>query len=112
MKRLVVTTVLAALCLTMMTGCGALVAFGSGGLLYQDTKVPLRDVSYWGPATSSVAKKGEATYASILGIIATGDATLEAAMENGGITKVHHIDQQITNILGVVATYKIIVYGE
>jgi hypothetical protein len=33
-------------------------------------------------------------------------------MENGGITKVHHIDQQITNILGVVATYKIIVYGE
>ena len=112
MKRLAVTTVLAALCLTMITGCGALVAFGSGGLLYQDTKVPLSDVSYRGPSASTAAKKGEATYASILGIIATGDATLAAAMENGGITKVHHIDQQVTNILGILATYKIIVYGE
>jgi hypothetical protein len=26
--------------------------------------------------------------------------------------KVHHIDQQVTNILGIIATYKIIVYGE
>jgi hypothetical protein len=112
MKRLVVTSVLAALCLTVMTGCGALVAFGSGGLLYEDAVVPLSDVSYWGPATSSAAKRGEASFTSILGIIATGDASLKAAMENGGITKVHHIDQQITNILGVVATYKIIVYGE
>ena len=112
MKRLVVTTVLAALCLTVITGCGALVAFGSGGLLYQDAVAPLSAVSYWGPATSSVAKKGEATYTSILGIIATGDASLKAAMEQGGITKVHHIDQQITNILGLIATYKIIVYGE
>jgi len=112
MKRLVVTTVLAALCMTMMTGCGALIAFRAGGLLYQDAVVPLSDVSYWGPATSSVAKRGEAKYTSILGIIATGDASLKEAMESGGITKVHHIDQQITNILGVVATYKIIVYGE
>jgi hypothetical protein len=112
MKRLVVTTVLAALCVTMMTGCGALVACGSGGLLYQDTRVPLSDASYRGPSAATAAKKGEASYTSILGIIATGDASLKAAMENGGITKVHHVDQQVTNILGVLATYKVIVYGE
>ncbi len=112
MKRLLVTTVLAALCVTMMTGCGAFIAFGGGGTLYQDTKTPLGDISYWGPSTSSAAKKGEASYTSILGILATGDASLKEAMETGGITKIHHIDQQVTNILGIIATYKIIVYGE
>jgi hypothetical protein len=112
MKRLVVTTVLAALCVTMMTGCGAMIAMGGGGTLYQDTKVPMPDISYWGPNTSSMTKKGEASYSSILGILATGDASLKEAMESGGITKIHHIDQQVTNILGIIATYKIIVYGE
>ena len=112
MKRLVVTTVLAALCVTMMTGCGAFIAFGGGGILYQDTRTPMGQVSYWGPSTSSTMKKGEATFTSILGILATGDASLKQAMENGGITKIHHIDQEVTNILGIIATYKIIVYGE
>jgi hypothetical protein len=112
MKRLVVTTVLAALCVTMMTGCGAFIAMGGGGALYQDTKAPLAQVSYFGPSTSSVEKKGEASYTSILGILVTGDASLKAAMESGSINKIHHIDQQITNILGIIATYKIIVYGE
>jgi hypothetical protein len=112
MKRLVVTTVLAALCVTMMTGCGAMIAMGGGGTLYQDTKTPMGDVSYWGPSTSSMSKKGEASYSSILGILATGDASLKEAMESGGITKIHHIDQQVTNILGIIATYKVIVYGE
>jgi hypothetical protein len=96
----------------MMTGCGAFIAFGGGGTLYQDTKVPMNHVSYWGPTTNSAMKKGEAAFTSILGILATGDASLKAAMDAGGITKVHHIDQQVTNILGIIATYKVIVYGE
>jgi hypothetical protein len=112
MKRLVVTTVLAALCVTMMTGCGAMIAMGGGGALYQDTKAPMAQVSYFGPSTSSTAKKGEASYTSILGILVTGDASLKEAMDQGGITKIHHIDQHITNILGIIATYKVIVYGE
>jgi len=112
MKRLLVTTVLAALCVTMLTGCGAFIAFSGGGSLYQDTKVPMADVAYRGPASNAIAKKGEASFTSILGILATGDASLKAAMDNGGITKVHHIDQQVTNILGIIATYRVIVYGE
>jgi hypothetical protein len=112
MRRLVVTTVLAALCLTMMTGCGAMIVAGGGGMLYQDTKTPMSQVSYFGPSSNGVGKKGEASFTSILGIIATGDASLKAAMEIGGITKVHHIDQQVTNVLGLISIYKIIVYGE
>ncbi len=112
MKRLLVVALLAAICVGAMSGCGAYIAMGGGGALYQDTKAPLNEVSYWGPSTNTAAKKGEASYTSILGLIATGDASLKEAMESGGITKVHHIDQQVTSILGIISTYKIIVYGE
>jgi hypothetical protein len=106
------TVLLAAFCLTAATGCGAFIAFGAVSSLYQDTKTPLPQTSYWGATTNSTAKKGEASYTSILGLLATGDASVKAAMEAGGITKVHHIDQQVPNILGIIATYKVIVYGE
>ena len=112
MKRLLVVTLLAVICVGAMTGCGAFIAMGGGGTLYQDTKTPMNQVSYWGPSTSLAAKKGEASFTSILGLICTGDASLKEAMETGGITKVHHIDQEVTSILGIISTYKIIVYGE
>ena len=112
MKRLLLTTVLAALCVTMMTGCGAFIPMGGGGALYQDTKTPMSQVSYYGPSSSAGDKRGEASFTSILGLIATGDASLKEAMQQGGITKIHHIDQEVTSILGIISTYKIIVYGE
>jgi hypothetical protein len=33
-------------------------------------------------------------------------------MKNGGTTKVHHVDSQVKNILGVYAEYTMVVYGE
>jgi hypothetical protein len=59
MKRLLVVALLATICIGAMTGCGAFIAMGGGGALYQDTKMPMNQVSYWGPSTSSAAKKGE-----------------------------------------------------
>lgn len=41
-----------------------------------------------------------------------GDASIKAAMENGGIKKIHHVDYKVKNILGIVADYTTIVYGE
>jgi hypothetical protein len=43
---------------------------------------------------------------------ATGDASISAAMRNGGITRVHHVDHQTLNILGWFARFTTIVYGE
>jgi len=54
---------------------------------------------------------GTAKATAIIGI-ATGDASIAAAMSNGGITKVHHVDTEVTNILGIYATYTTVVYGE
>ena len=41
-----------------------------------------------------------------------GDASIKAAMANGNITKVHHVDREVRNILGIVAEYSTIVWGE
>ena len=50
--------------------------------------------------------------ASFLVLIATGDASIRAAAKSAGITKIHHVDHHSTNMLGFVATYTVIVYGE
>ena len=63
-----------------------------------------------GPAAGS-AKIGRSEAWGIL-VYSTGDASISAAMRNGGITRVHHVDQETTNILGLYAKYITVVYGE
>jgi uncharacterized protein YceK len=45
-------------------------------------------------------KKGEACGMSILGIIATGDASIDSARRNGGIRSISTVDEEFTSILG------------
>jgi hypothetical protein len=56
-------------------------------------------------------KVGRATMRSILGIYAVGDASIEAAAKNAGITRIHHVDYQSQNLLGVMSDFTVIVYG-
>ncbi|MBI3183851.1 MAG: hypothetical protein HYZ28_17070 [Myxococcales bacterium] len=60
----------------------------------------------------SAAKKGEACAASILGIITTGDASVQQAAANAGITKIGVVDNKYSNILGLYAKYCVVVSGE
>lgn len=54
---------------------------------------------------------GESCATSILGLIATGDASIEAARRNGGITLISAVDETSNSILGVYAKYCTIVRG-
>jgi len=45
-------------------------------------------------------------------VVAYGDASIAAAMKDGGLTKVHHVDNETFNVLGIYARYRTIVYGE
>jgi TRL-like protein family len=56
-------------------------------------------------------KMGEATAQGII-LITQGDASIAAAMKDGGITKVNHIDTEELYVLGVYAKETIRVYGE
>jgi hypothetical protein len=63
-----------------------------------------------GPAMTS-QKVGRSEAWGIL-VYATGDASISAAMANGGIKRIHHVDQETTNILGIYAKYVTVVHGE
>lgn len=77
------------------------------GGIYTDVKAPVAATS-----ASGSSKVGTAEASSILGIVATGDASIEAAAKSAGISTIHHVDYQAKNILGIYATYTVYVYGE
>ncbi len=110
MKKALLWALVPIFCLTFLTGC--IPGFYTVGTLYTSVKTPASAVAYYGPQATTAAKVAKVTTTNILGIIATGDASLEAAMREAGIKKVHHVDQEVTSILGLWSTYSIYVYGE
>lgn len=77
------------------------------GVLYTDVDYPVTAT-----AAEQGSKTGEASATSILGIIATGNASVAEAAKNGGITKVKTVDVKATNIIGLYAKYTVVVTGE
>lgn len=57
-------------------------------------------------------KVGQSTATNILGIVASGDASITTAAKNGGIKKISHVDSKKTSILGIFGSYTTIVYGD
>ncbi|NCC72224.1 MAG: hypothetical protein EOM06_02415 [Sphingobacteriia bacterium] len=90
-----------------LASCGAYVSAPVMGFLYTDVKAPLTATS-----NSVSTKVGTAKATSILGWVATGDASIEAAAKSAGITKIHHVDYHSNAILGIVASFTVYVYGE
>ena len=56
-------------------------------------------------------KIGKATTKGII-LYTSGDNSIKAAMENGGIKKIHHVDFDVTNIFNLYSKVTTIVYGE
>ncbi len=106
MKKLVRRFTLAAVCASLLTACTTIGHAPVTSLIILDEKGPVAA----GPAAGS-SKVGRAEAWGIL-VFATGDASISAAMRNGGITRIHHVDHETLSILGVYAKYTTIVYGE
>lgn len=63
--------------------------------------------------SNSLGKKtGKTCARSILGLIATGDASIQTAARNANISKISHVDSEIESILGVLVEHCTVVYGE
>ena len=71
------------------------------------TKGPLA----MGDSEVGMTKVGKAQAEGII-IVAVGDASIKAACEDGGITRIHHVDTEELNVLGIYARKLTIVYGE
>ena len=111
MKRIIMLTALALLVVIMLSGC-SMVPLGTPvnmGNLY--TNISYDASGYWQNDISNL-KVGKASCSSVLGVVATGDASIQAAMQEAGIKKIHHIDYNKKSILGVFITHTTIVYGE
>jgi hypothetical protein len=91
----------------MLSGCTAFSLGPVPALITLDQKGPVAV----GPATELGSKVGTSEAKGIL-VYSTGDASIKAAMENGGISRIHHVDNETMNILGVYAVYRTIVYGD
>jgi len=91
-------------------GCGAVVQgkpVGAGSL-YSEVQFNEGVVAQ----ASAGVKQGESCATSILGLVATGDASALSAAKKAGITKIATIDGTHSNILGVLGKYCVVVSGE
>jgi hypothetical protein len=99
------TLIVALWCAVLLGGCA--IAHGPvTAAVTLDMKGPVSA----GPAMTGL-KVGRSEAWGIL-VYATGDASIAAAMANGGIKRIHHVDQETTNILGIYAKYVTVVHGE
>ena len=44
--------------------------------------------------------------------MALGDASIQTAAREAGITRIHHVDYQMKSYVGLYTIYTIIVYGD
>ena len=86
-----------------LTGCATSVPVGS---VFTNVQLPVAATS-----NAQASKSGSATCASILGLVATGDCSMETAKKNGNITSVAHADWKANNILGIFGNYELTVHG-
>jgi hypothetical protein len=63
-------------------------------------------------AIAEPSKRGEACASNILGLVATGDASIDTAKRSAGITRVASVEQTATRVLGYYAKYCTVVKGE
>ena len=107
MKQLTVVLTLAAVSVVCLTLAGCMIVQTPAmGIIFTEVK-------YGDFATTSTAatKEGKACASSILGWVATGDASVTAAKAAGGITNVSTIDHTAKNILGIIGEWCTVVKG-
>lgn len=93
------------------TGCSYYSApvMPPGGLFYTNIQAPVDTDVQSNPVG---AKVGSSSSSSILGLFAFGDASLASAVQNGGLTKVDHVDYEFFNLLFIYQKFTINAHGE
>ena len=103
MNRIFATFAVLVLMASALSGCG---------LLYNNVKMPLPALSM-DTSAQSRAHVGKASCSSYLWLVNVGDCSVQAAMDNGGITKIHHVDTEfVSYLLGIYWKFTTVAYGE
>lgn len=103
MKHMVLRMVLVMVLALSISGCA---------LLYNDLKTPLPSLSVEA-STQTRTQVGTSSCASYVWVVALGDCSVEAAMKNGSVSKVHHVDAEFKSyFFGIYTKFTTVVYGE
>jgi hypothetical protein len=102
--------------LLLTSGCATAMYPGGptpAGTIVTSVKSPAQALAVALDPSAKATKTGVSSSSAILGLFANGDASVEAAMQNGGITRVHHVDHEVNAfLLGLYLENKTIVHGE
>jgi uncharacterized protein YceK len=77
------------------------------GTLYSNVKAPLTATA----APEQAQRVGRASVRSILGLVASGDASINTAARNGGIREIHYVDYESQVFFGILSEFTVVVYG-
>ena len=97
MKRLMTAAALAG-AMFFANGCASMGPYVPGGALYTSIKGP---VGFANVRKGKGSKMGQSCGSNILGIVGTGNNSIEAAKAAGGIKKVMTVDYETFSILGL-----------
>jgi len=78
----------------------------TGYSLYGDVSEPVTATNI-----KASSKTGRACTTNVLGFIASGDASIEAAKKDGGVTEVSSVDTETSHLLGIYGKVCTIVTG-
>lgn len=104
-KYLLLST--ATLLAALVSGCAGSYPRGS---FITDITVPLAVTE--AQSKADTLKVGKSQCKDFFSIVAFGDASINAAMKNANISKIHYVDWKAYNVLGITGTYECTVYGE
>lgn len=116
LRKMVLHTLAAAAVIAGTTGCTTGLYPGGptpAGIIYTEVTGPAQHLAVATHPDAEYYRRGEASAVAFLGLFAFGNNGVHAAMQNGSITKVHHVDHTVQHFLyALYVNHKTIVYGE
>lgn len=104
--RLLLCT-MALVSVVLLAGCASIALGPVPSWITVDQKGPVAV----GPSRRVGSKVGVSEAQGIL-LFSFGDASISAATRKAGITRIHHVDCEVLNVIGVYARYRTVVYGD
>ena len=98
------------------SGCATMIYPGGstpGGVFLTNVRAPAQSLAVATDPSVRTFRKGTSSCSSLMFMFAFGDASVDSAMRDQGITKVHHVDYQVNSFMfGFWVSMTTIVYGE
>ena len=91
-------------------GCFRAPVIPPTGLVFSQFNAPL--TTEFDQTAANGLSTGEAASTSVLGLVAYGDCSLDAAAKAGGLSTIEYCDYSYLNVLGVYQKFTVVAHGK